>query len=46
MDNMRGVSIAALRKGMQDVGVKDGEVLLFSDLMDSVANGTSVLTSL
>jgi hypothetical protein len=35
MDNMRGVSIAAIRKGMQDIGVKDGEVLLFSELMDS-----------
>lgn len=35
MDNLRGVSIHALRKGMQDVGVKDGEVLIFSDLMDS-----------
>lgn len=35
MDNLRGVSIAALRKGMQDVGVKDGEVLLFSELMDA-----------
>ncbi|MCA9100012.1 MAG: DUF1254 domain-containing protein [Pirellulales bacterium] len=35
MDNMRGVSIAALHKGMKDIGVKDGEVLLFSELMDS-----------
>lgn len=35
MDNFRGVSIAAIRKGLQDVGVKDGEVLLFSELMDS-----------
>jgi hypothetical protein len=35
MDNMRGVSIDALRKGMQDIGVKDNEVLVFSDLMDS-----------
>ncbi len=35
MDNMRGVSIHAIRKGLQDMGVKDGEVLIFSDLMDS-----------
>ncbi|TWT32432.1 hypothetical protein KOR34_41950 [Posidoniimonas corsicana] len=35
MDNMRGVSIAALHKGLQDAGVKDGEVLIFSELMDS-----------
>jgi hypothetical protein len=35
MDNMHGVSIAALRKGMQDIGVKDGELLILSDLMDS-----------
>ena len=35
MDNMRGVSIQSLRKGMQDIGVKDNEVLVFSELMDS-----------
>lgn len=35
MDNMRGVSIHALRKGMQDLGVKPNEVLVFSDLMDA-----------
>lgn len=35
MDNLRGVSIAALHKGMRDVGVKDGEVLIFSELMDA-----------
>jgi hypothetical protein len=35
MDNMRGVSIHALRKGMQDIGVKDNEVLVFSQLMDA-----------
>jgi hypothetical protein len=35
MDNMRGVSIHALRKGMQDIGVKDNEVLVFSGLMDA-----------
>lgn len=35
MDNMRGVSIHALRKGMQDIGVKEKEVLVFSQLMDA-----------
>ena len=35
MDNMRGVSIHALRKGMHDIGVKDSQVLVFSDLMDA-----------
>ncbi len=35
MDNMRGVSIHALRKGMQDIGVKENEVLVFSELMDA-----------
>ena len=35
MDNMRGVSIKALRKGMQSIGVKDNEVLVFSELMDA-----------
>lgn len=35
MDNMRGVSIHALRDGMQSIGVKDNEVLIFSDLMDA-----------
>ena len=35
MDNLRGVSIAALRKGMQDIGMKENEVLVFSDLMDA-----------
>ncbi|MFO1313041.1 MAG: DUF1254 domain-containing protein [Burkholderiales bacterium] len=35
MDNLRGVSIHALRKGMQDIGVKDNEVLVFSELMDA-----------
>jgi hypothetical protein len=35
MDNMRGVSIHALRKGMQSIGVKDNEVLVFSELMDA-----------
>jgi hypothetical protein len=35
MDNLRGVSIHALRKGMQSIGVKDNEVLVFSSLMDA-----------
>jgi hypothetical protein len=35
MDNMRGVSIHALRKGMMSVGMKDNEVLVFSELMDA-----------
>jgi hypothetical protein len=35
MDNMRGVSIHALRKGMMSVWVKDSEVLVFSELMDA-----------
>jgi len=35
MDNMRGVSIHALRKGMQDIGVKPNEVVVFSELMDA-----------
>jgi hypothetical protein len=35
MNNMDGVSIASLRKGLQSVGVKDNEVIVFSDLMDS-----------
>ncbi|RLT96767.1 DUF1254 domain-containing protein [Ketobacter sp.] len=35
MDNLRGVSVHALRQGMHDMGVKDGEVLIFSELMDA-----------
>lgn len=35
MDNMRGVSIHMLRKGMQDIGMKENEVLVFSELMDA-----------
>jgi hypothetical protein len=34
-DTMRGVSIHALRKGMQDLGVKANEVLVYSKLMDA-----------
>jgi hypothetical protein len=35
MNNMDGVSIASLRKGLQSVGVKDNEVIVFSELMDA-----------
>jgi len=35
MDTMRGVSIQALKKGMVDIGVKENEVLIFSELLDS-----------
>ena len=35
MDNMRGVSIRAARKGLQSIGVKDNEVVVFSELMDA-----------
>jgi len=35
MDNMRGASIHAALKGMQEIGVKDNEVLVFSELMDA-----------
>ena len=35
MDNMRGVSIHALRKGMMSVGMKDNEVIVFEQLMDA-----------
>ncbi|MEW9836172.1 DUF1254 domain-containing protein [Mesorhizobium marinum] len=35
MDNLRGVSIHSLKKGMQDIGMKENEVLVFSDLMDA-----------
>jgi hypothetical protein len=35
MDTMRGVSIRALRRGMEDVGVKKNEVMVFSELMDA-----------
>jgi uncharacterized protein DUF1254 len=34
-DSLDGVSIATLRKGLQSIGVKDNEVIVFSDLMDS-----------
>lgn len=35
MDTMRGVSIHALRKGLDDIGVGVNEVLVFSELMDA-----------
>ncbi len=35
MDNLRGVSIQALRKGMEGIGVKENEVLVFPELMDA-----------
>ncbi|WP_160152542.1 DUF1254 domain-containing protein [Microbulbifer sp. ALW1] len=34
-DNLRGVSIYAIRKGLRDIGVKDNEVIVFSELMDA-----------
>ncbi len=34
-DTERGVSIRALNKGLQQAGVKDNEVIVFSKLMDS-----------
>ncbi len=35
VNTMQGVSIAALRKGFQSIGVKDNEVLIYSELMDA-----------
>jgi hypothetical protein len=35
MDNLRGVSIHALRKGMTNIGMKENDVLIFSELMDA-----------
>ena len=34
-DTFQGVSIHAIRKGLQSVGVKDNEVIVFSELMDA-----------
>jgi len=34
-DTLQGVSIHAIRKGLQHVGVKDNEVIVFSELMDA-----------
>lgn len=35
MDTMRGVSIRAARRGLEDMGVKQNEVMVFSELMDA-----------
>ena len=35
VNTFQGVNMAAARKGMLDIGVKDNEVLLFSTLMDA-----------
>jgi hypothetical protein len=35
MDNLRGVSIHTLRKGMMSIGMKENEVLVYSELMDA-----------
>jgi hypothetical protein len=35
VNTMQGVSIAALDKGLQSVGVKNNEVIVFEELMDS-----------
>jgi len=35
VNTMQGVSIAALNKGFQSIGVKDNEVLVYSKLMDA-----------
>src|SRR5678815_2107698 len=35
MDNLRGVSIHALRKGMMSIGMKDNDVIVFEQLMDA-----------
>ena len=34
-DTFQGVSIHAIRKGLQSVGVKDNEAIIFSELMDA-----------
>ncbi len=34
-DTLQGVSIHAIRKGLADIGVKDNEVVVFSELMDA-----------
>lgn len=34
-DTLQGVSVHAIRKGLQDIGVKDNEVIVFSKLMDA-----------
>lgn len=35
MDTLRGVSIRSLRRGMEDVGVKKNEVMVFTEMMDA-----------
>src|SRR5882724_2341764 len=35
VNTMQGVSTAALHKGFLDIGVKDNEILIFSELMDA-----------
>jgi hypothetical protein len=35
MNTIQGVSVFAIRKGFQDAGVAEGDVLIFSELMDS-----------
>lgn len=35
VNTMQGVNAAAIRKGLQDIGVKDNEILVFSRLMDA-----------
>ncbi|PWC04300.1 DUF1254 domain-containing protein [Agromyces badenianii] len=35
MNSVQGVSLVALRDGFQNVGINDGDVLLYSKLMDS-----------
>ena len=49
VNTMQGASIAALRKGFQSIGVKDGEVLIYSGLMDAkslflTANADTIYT--
>jgi hypothetical protein len=49
VNTFQGVSIAAFHKGFQSVGVKDNEVLIFSDLMDAsslflTANADTIYT--
>lgn len=34
-DTLQGVSIHAVRKGLRDIGAKDNEVVIFSELMDA-----------
>jgi hypothetical protein len=35
MNTIQGVSTYAVRKGFLDAGINDGDVLIFSELMDS-----------